>query len=122
MRVPKNSYGCAICQKTFNNPTILIKHVEFRHSTANEFSKSPESESGSIIEEKVRLNNYIRDPLEINEFSKLPESKSGTMLKEKVSLNDDIRNPLEIHHDNNVQGFLDKLEFYIIHFFFSIFL
>ena len=61
MRVPKNSYGCAICQKTLNNPTILIKHVELRHSIVNEFSKSPESESGSILEEKVSLNNYIRD-------------------------------------------------------------
>ena len=108
MGVPKNSYGCAICQKTFNNPTILIKHVELRHSTTNEFSKSsPESENGSILEEKVSLNNYIRDPLEINEFSKSPDSKSGSMLEEKASLNDDIRNPLEIHHDNNVQGFLD---------------
>ena len=107
MGVPKNSYACAICHKKFNNSNILIKHVELRHSTANEFSKSPESESGYILEEKVSLNNYIRDPLEINEFLKSPESKSGSMLEEKASLNDDIRNPLEIHHDNNVQGFLD---------------
>ena len=40
MEVPKNSYACAICQKRFNNPIILIKHVEFRHSLTKQSSKA----------------------------------------------------------------------------------
>ena len=44
MKVPNNSYACAICQKTFNNPAILIKHVEFRHENSNmEIQENEES-------------------------------------------------------------------------------
>ena len=34
MEIPKNPYACANCHKRFNNPIILIKHVELRHSIA----------------------------------------------------------------------------------------
>ena len=43
MKVPNNPYACAICQKTFNNPEILVKHVEFRHSLEEQ---SPKSKTG----------------------------------------------------------------------------
>ena len=44
MPVPKNSFACAICQKTFNNGIILIKHVEFRHGNSNmEIQENEES-------------------------------------------------------------------------------
>ena len=36
MEIPKNSYACANCNQRFNNPTILIKHVELRHSIAKQ--------------------------------------------------------------------------------------
>ena len=44
MEVPKNAFACAICQKTFTNPLILIKHVEFRHENSNmEIQENEES-------------------------------------------------------------------------------
>ena len=52
-----------ICQKPFNNPTILIKHVEFRHSTEEQTQKS---KSGSGPKENDRISNTNRDPLEIH--------------------------------------------------------
>ena len=36
MEIPKNSYACANCHQRFDNPTILIKHVELRHSIAKQ--------------------------------------------------------------------------------------
>ena len=63
MPVPKNSFACAICQKTFNNGIILIKHVEFRHSTAAE--QTPKSKIGSGPKEKDGIVNANRVPLEI---------------------------------------------------------
>ena len=36
MEIPKNPYACANCHKRFNNPSILIKHVELRHSIAKQ--------------------------------------------------------------------------------------
>ena len=36
MEIPKNPYACANCHKRFNNPIILIKHVELRHSIAKQ--------------------------------------------------------------------------------------
>ena len=58
MEVPKNSYACAICQKRFNNPIILIKHVEFRHSTTKKSSKA------DYHKEKVAVTDSNQDPLE----------------------------------------------------------
>ena len=63
MPLPKNAFACNICQKPFNNPTILIKHVEFRHSTEEQTQKS---KSGSGPKEKDRISNTNRDPLEIH--------------------------------------------------------
>ena len=54
MKVPKNSYACAICQKTFNDPDILVKHVEFRHSLEEQ---SPSSEIGPSPQEKDPVIN-----------------------------------------------------------------
>ena len=51
MEVPKNSYACAICQKRFNNPIILIKHVEFRHSLTKQSSKADD------LKEKVAVTD-----------------------------------------------------------------
>ena len=58
MEVPKNSYACAICQKRFNNPIILIKHVEFRHSSTKQSSKA------DCLQEKVAVTDSNQDPLE----------------------------------------------------------
>ena len=63
MPLPKNAFACNICQKPFNNPTILIKHVEFRHSTEDQTQKS---QSGSGSKENDRISNTNRDPLEIH--------------------------------------------------------
>ena len=66
MSVPKNSDECAICQMTFNDPLILINHVEFRHSS-----------TGSI-----KTNNLESDPLE------LPNDK--TALLELMPIHDNV--------------------------------
>ena len=63
MEVPQNSYACAICQKTFNNLTILGKHVEFRHSSAEQPQKS---KCGSVPKEKDPVITGNLDPLEIS--------------------------------------------------------
>ena len=63
MPLPKNAFACNICQKPFNNPTILIKHVEFRHSTEDQ---TPKSKSGSGPKEKDVISNANRDLLEIH--------------------------------------------------------
>ena len=60
MEVPKNSFACAICQKTFTNPVILIKHVEFRHSSTN---------VGSVPKDKDPIINANQNPLETNSVS-----------------------------------------------------
>ena len=54
MKVPNNPYACAICQKTFNNPEILVKHVEFRHSLEEQ---SPTSKTGPSPQEKDPVIN-----------------------------------------------------------------
>ena len=66
MEVPKNAFACGICQKTFSNPTILIKHVEFRHSSAKQ---SPKSKVGPEPKDKDPINNVNEDPLETNSAS-----------------------------------------------------
>ena len=87
MEIPKNSYACANCHQRFNNPTILIKHDELRHTIAKrsqtsvwntktrEISTSienrdlPENTSNSVV--PFELSHPIsigmeRDPLEIS--------------------------------------------------------
>ena len=64
MEVPKNSFACAICQKTFTNPLILIKHVEFRHSSAK---PSQNSNIGSVPKDQDIIINNNQDPLETYE-------------------------------------------------------
>ena len=60
MEVPKNSFACAICQKTFTNPLILIKHVEFRHSSAK-----PSQNSNTVPrDQEIIVNDNNQDPLE----------------------------------------------------------
>ena len=63
MPLPKNAFAYDICRKPFNNPTILIKHVEFRHFTGEQ---TPKSKSGSGPKEKDSIRNANRDPLEIH--------------------------------------------------------
>ena len=81
MKVPKYPYACAICQETFNNLTILGKHVEFRHSSAEQ---PPKSKCGSVRNEKdlslpatlsttefVKLSTTGLEKLSIPELEKL---------------------------------------------------
>ena len=63
MEVPKNSLACAICQKIFINPAILIKHVEFRHSSEK---PSPKSKVGSVPKDKHPIIDDNQDPLKTN--------------------------------------------------------
>ena len=61
MEIPKSSYACANCHQRFNNPTILIKHVELRHSIAkqsqNGVSNTEPEEIYSCIENQDSLKN-----------------------------------------------------------------
>ena len=68
MEIPKNSYACANCHQRFNNPTILIKHVELRHSIAKQ------SQNGVLNTEPEEINTRIqnRDPLENTSTSGVP--------------------------------------------------
>ena len=68
MDIPKNSYACANCHQRFNNPTILIKHVELRHSIAKQ------SQNGVRNTEPEEMNASIenRDPLEDTSPSIVP--------------------------------------------------
>ena len=60
MEIPKKSYACANCHQRFNNPTILIKHVELRHSIAKQ------SQNGVRNTEPEEINASVesQDPLE----------------------------------------------------------
>ena len=60
MEIPKNAYACANCHQRFNNPTILIKHVELRHSIAKQ------SQNGDRNTEPEEINASVesQDPLE----------------------------------------------------------
>ena len=60
MEIPKKSYACAHCHQRFSNPSILIKHVELRHSIAKQ------SQNGVLNTEPEEINTRIqnRDPLE----------------------------------------------------------
>ena len=61
MEIPKNSYACANCHKRFNNPTILIKHVELRHSIAKQSKNgvwnTEPKENYASIENRDSLEN-----------------------------------------------------------------
>ena len=64
MEIPKNAYACANCQQRFNNPTILIKHVELRHSIAKQsqngvWNTEPREISRSIENRDVPENTSI---------------------------------------------------------------
>ena len=64
MEIPKNSYACANCHQRFNNPTILIKHVELRHSIAKQsqngvWNTEPREISTSIENRDVPENTSI---------------------------------------------------------------
>ena len=60
MEIPKNSYACANCHQRFNNPTILIKHVELRHSIA----KQPQNGDRNTETEDINASIESQDPLE----------------------------------------------------------
>ena len=67
MEIPKNAYACANCHQRFNNPTILIKHVELRHSIAKQ------SQNGVRNTEPKEINASIeKDPLENTSPSIVP--------------------------------------------------
>ena len=57
MEIPKNPYACAKCHKRFNNPTILIKHVELRHSIAKKSQNGEPKENYASIENQDSLEN-----------------------------------------------------------------
>ena len=57
MEIPKNPYACATCHKRFNNPTILIKHVELRHSIAKKSQNGEPKENRASIENQDSLEN-----------------------------------------------------------------
>ena len=57
MEIPKNPYACATCHKRFNNPTILIKHVELRHSIAKRTQNGEPKENYASIENRDSLKN-----------------------------------------------------------------
>ena len=68
MEIPKNSYACAHCNQRFSNPSILIKHVELRHSIAKQ------SQNGVLNSEPEEINTSIenRDPLKTTSTSEVP--------------------------------------------------
>ena len=55
MEIPKNPYACANCHKRFNNPTILIKHVQLRHSIAKKSPNTAPKENQASIENRYSL-------------------------------------------------------------------
>ena len=76
MEVPKNSYACAICQKRFNNPIILIKHVEFRHSSTKQSSKADNLKDGN--QDPLETKNSKESNEEIMQVESLPPSLPPT--------------------------------------------
>ena len=64
MEIPKNPYACAKCHKRFNNPTILIKHVELRHSIAKKSQNGEPKENYASIENQDSLENTSLVPFE----------------------------------------------------------
>ena len=68
MEIPKNSYACTNCHQTFNNPTILIKHVELRHSIA----KQSQNAVRNIDPKEINTSIENQDPLENTRTSIVP--------------------------------------------------
>ena len=121
MKVPNNAYACAICQKTFNNPSILIKHVEFRHGNSNMeieeneesfdeiLAKLPLSQAEAAMEvfSEVFPHEIIGKVTPATPFneSQSPMSKIGSSLQEKEPVINGNGDPLEIPEDNSVTPF-----------------
>ena len=68
MEIPKNSYECANCHQRFNNPTILIKHVELRHSIA----KQSQNGVSNTEPEEIYVSIGNQDSLENTDTSTVP--------------------------------------------------
>ena len=68
MEIPKNAYACANCHQRFNNPTILIKHVELRHSVA----KKSQNCVRPTEPEEINASIENKDPLENTSPSIVP--------------------------------------------------
>ena len=68
MEIPKNSYVCGNCYQRFNNPMILIKHVELRHSV------DKKSQNSVWNTDPVEKNASVKngDPLEKADTSTVP--------------------------------------------------
>ena len=108
MEIPKNAYACANCHQRFNNPTILIKHVELRHSIAKK-SQSPvwnsdPEEINASIENQDPLENADTctvplknsDPISIDlETDPLEDSIKVKYEPEKINASIENRDPLE---------------------------
>ena len=86
MEIPKNSYACANCHQRFNNPTILIKHVELRHSVA----KKTQNCVRRTEAEEINASIENRDPLENVDTSTVPLENSHPIS------NDMEMDPLEV--------------------------
>ena len=87
MEVPKNSYACAICQKRFNNPIILIKHVEFRHSSTKQSSKADNLKDGN--QDPLETKNSKESNEEIMQVESLPPSLPPTF--EYVAIQESVK-------------------------------
>ena len=85
MEIPKNAYACANCHQRFNNPTILIKHVELRHSIAKQ------SQNGVWNTEPKKISTSI-------ENQDLPEntSTSGVPFELSCPISNGMKNPLQV--------------------------
>ena len=103
MEVPKNSYACAICQKRFNNPIILIKHVEFRHSSTKQSSKADN------LKEKVAVTDSNQDPLETRSSKESSEEQfvgveslppSSPPSFKFVAIHEIENQTLQLYHEN----------------------
>ena len=111
MEIPKNSYTCANCHQRFNNPTILIKHVELRHSIAKQTptgvrNTEPEEINASIENQDLLENIYTStvpfelsrpisngieiDPLEVPLKGKYEEISNPEIKSEKSEQNDNM--------------------------------
>ena len=86
MEEPKSSFACAICQKIFFNPAILIKHVEFSHSSAK---PSPKSKVRLVSKDIDPIIDDKQDPLKTNpaqfEFEIQDSFVSKSEQKERIT-------------------------------------
>ena len=61
MEIPKNSYACAHCHQRFSNPSILIKHVELRHSIANQSQNSVLNTEPEEINASIEIRDHLEN-------------------------------------------------------------